>query len=363
MVFIRAFYPMLLEPSVYAIILAMEHFLKSRYKTGGKISENPFSVTYSGFFVATKKPVVIKIYKRGTLNSQIINRMKQKVREFAALNHHGIAKLIDGDYGWQGYYYVREYIEGKSLAELLANKQELGLEQALKITQEACRALEVAHAKGIIHGGLKPENVFLDQKGIVKLTDFVIEGEIKEALPQKILSLMDNGYYASTEELSGLAATSQSDIYALALVLAQLLLAGKLPLAQGFALGLKKLKQPGLFLAPELAALPRYLQEILSRALQAEPALRFASMSELRESLERKSLISQASPQQELITIFENTVTQFGGEEIKKEDAALEEVGQVKIKWAKEKHRNWILVLVLALSIVSGLAYAFLFAR
>jgi len=88
----------------------MERFLKSRYRIGEKLSENPFSITYKGTFLATDKPLVIKIYKRGTLSSNLIRNMKQKVKELSQISYHGIAKLIDGDYGWQGFYYVREFV-------------------------------------------------------------------------------------------------------------------------------------------------------------------------------------------------------------------------------------------------------------
>jgi serine/threonine-protein kinase len=179
----------------------MERFLKSRYKIGEKISETPFSVSYKGFFLGSDRPVIIKIYKRGTLNSSLISRMKQKVKDFSQIKHHGIAQLIDGDYGWQGFYYVREYIRGKNLEQLMGEGQKLGVEKAAAIAEEVCRMLEVVHAKGIIHGGLKPSNIFIDEQGLVKVADFVIEGEIKEAMPQKALNLMQDGMYASPERL------------------------------------------------------------------------------------------------------------------------------------------------------------------
>jgi len=341
----------------------MERFLKSRYKIGEKISENPFSVTYKGFFLGSNKPVVIKIYKRGTLNSGLINRMKQKVKELSQLNHHGIARLIDGDYGWQGFYYVREYIEGKTLEEALSDRKQISMERAAAVAEEVCRALEAAHAKGIVHGALKPSNVFIDAKGIVKVADFVIEGEIKEAMPQKILNIMDDGRYASPEELSGQPASASSDIYALGMMLYELIMNRFGLVEEGLAGGVAKLSERSSFPEPEaLAPLPRYLQEIISKALQADPCLRFSSAAELRESLENKNLAAKPLPQGEFITLFENTVTQYGGEDINAESESLKEVGQVNISWSKEKHRKWILALFLAIAFLSGILYAFLFA-
>ncbi len=340
----------------------MERFLKSRYKIGEKVSENPFSVTYKGFFLGTDKPVIIKIYKRGTLNSNIINRMKQKVRDFSLLNHHGIAKIIDGDYGWQGFYYVREYIQGRTLQQVLESDQKIGIDKAVTIVEEMCRALEPAHAKGIIHGALKPSNIFIDSQGVVKLVDFVIEGAIKEAMPQKALAIMENGRYASPEELAGNPASAFTDIYALGLILFELAVNGQ-AVESGLPGSLKKLKETSLFDRETLARFPRYLQEIISKALQIDPLLRFDSISDFRKSLEHKNLVLKAPPLEEYINIFEKTVTQYGGEELEKESESLEEVGRVRIRWGKEKHRNWILALLLGAALLSGILYAFLFGR
>src|SRR3989338_2776572 len=213
----------------------MERFLKSRYRIGENISENPFSVTYQGNFIGTNKPVIIKIYKRVTLNSNLINRMKQKVKELSCVTYHGIAKLIDGDYGWQGFYYVREYVEGQSLQEILNSKQAIGAEKAQVIAIEVCKALEVVHAKGII------------------------QGEIKEAMPQKVISIMDNGKYTSPEELTGSPASVSSDIYALGLIIYEMLVSS-LSIEKGLAGSLKRVKNANPINKEALAAFPRYLR-------------------------------------------------------------------------------------------------------
>ena len=341
----------------------MERFLKSRYKTAEKISENPFSVSYKGYFIGTNKPVIIKIYKRGTLNSTLIKHMKQKVKEFSFITHHGIAKMIDGDYGWQGFYYVREFVEGNSLEDLLSQGIDFGVEKSLAIASQACLALDFAHKKGIVLGAVKPSNIFVDSQGVVKLADFVIEGEVKEALPQKVLSIMQNGYYVSPEELCGQAASSSADIYALGLVLNQLMTHDAPNKEPGMMRSLLKLKEGAVFNQTSLNKLPRYLQDILKKALQRDPLLRFASAAEFGQSLEKKALFVKQPAHQEYISIFDNTVTQYGGEDVTSEHEEFKDLGRVRLRWGKEKHRHWILSIVLALSILSGLLYAFFLGR
>ena len=339
----------------------MERFLKSRYKIGEKISENPYSVTYKGSFLGNDKPLVIKIYKRATLNSSLISRMKEKVKTMVRLNHHGIVKLIDGDYGWQGFYYVREFVKGQSLKELIESGEKFELERSLPIIEEVCLVLEAAHTKGIIHGGLKPSNIFIDKKGIVKVADFVIEGEIKQAMPQKVLSIMTDGKYTAPDELAGLPASSASDIFSLGMILHEIAL-NKLPLSQfGLMGGLAKLRRRPMLSEEDVKDLPKYLQDVIAKALNKDPLLRFSTATEMRESLEKKSLVLKARPLEDYINLFDNTVTQYGAEELDKKSKPDLEERREKLNWGKEKHRYWILGVVLLSIFFFALLYIFMF--
>jgi serine/threonine protein kinase len=337
----------------------MEQLLKSKYRIGNKLAENPFSVTYQGFFIGTEKPVVIKIYKRGTLNSSLIKIMKQKVLALSLLNHHGVAKLLDGDYGWQGFYYVREHVNGFSLQDLLDRQEKAGVDKACAVMDQALAALQVAHEKGIVHAGLKPGNIFIDGQGLVKLTDFVVEGEIKAALPQKVEELMGGAQYASPEELQGRPVTPSSDLYSLGLILLEMATGKPLPRRSGLAGPLAKLQAKQVIPKEELAPLPAYLREIILCATEKEPLRRFATAQEFQESLAKHALIRQPQADEEFVRIYESVVTQYGGEVLDKESEALQDVGRVRLRWGKEKHRNWILAVVAALAVALGILYAF----
>ncbi|MDD4179671.1 MAG: serine/threonine-protein kinase [Candidatus Margulisbacteria bacterium] len=340
----------------------MDQILKSRYKISDKISETPFSVTYRGSFIGTDKPVIIKIYKRGTLNSLLIREMKQKVLGLSLLNHHGVAKLFDGDYGWQGFYYVREQIEGESLQAIMQRKGKIDIDKAMAIADQALTALEAAHEKGILHAGLKPTNIFVDNQGIVKLTDFVVQGEIKDSLPQKIFSLMDNGQYTSPEELEGKPLSPAADVFSLGMIIYEMVSGKPALLEKGLAGSIKKMKIDGLVPKEELAPLPPYLKDVLTKALRKDPLLRFPTANDFRQSLEKKMVIAAPVADQELAAIFENIVTQYGGEEIDSNSELLQEVGRINIRWGKEKHRNWILAVFIAAAVALGILYAFFFA-
>jgi len=339
----------------------MEQILKSRYKIAEKISENNFSVTYRGTLIGSDKAAIIKIYKRGTLSSTLIQQMKRKVKEFGRITHHGVAKLLDGDYGWQGFYYVREMIDGASLQEMLSRGEKLGVEKACDIMDQALAALSAVHSKGIIHAALKPSNIFIDGKGLVRLADFVIVGEVKESLPQKIHEIMSGSQYASPEELRGMPITAASDIYSLGLVFYQLAAGKPLSFNGSLAGNLQKMKGKPLFRREDLCSLPRFAADIVLRATEKDPILRFASAEEFRESIVKKNVSRRLPSDNGLMEIFERTVTQYGGEELAKTEEPPHQVG--KIQWRKEKHRSWILAGILAIAVAAGIIYAFIFGR
>lgn len=340
----------------------MEQILKSRYRTGEKISENHFSVTYKGFFIGTDKPVVIKIYKRGTLNSSLIREMKQKVKDFSIINHPNIAKILDGDYGWQGFYFVREFIDGESVQDIQQRGEKIGVEKAVTIADQVLAALELTHAKKMIHAALKPSNIFIDQQGIVKVADFVIESAVKDALPQKTMEVMQNAKFTSPEEIAGGEAGPSSDLFSLGIILYEMA-TGRSIVQDGLIGNLNKLKRP-ITLDPESASLlPRYLADIIRKAINFDPILRFNRAEAFRAALENKTLPSRRSSAEEFIKIFENTVTQYGGEELDQERVAPQDAGRVHLRWHREKHRNWILSAIVAAAVAIGLLYAFFLGR
>lgn len=347
---------------IYVIINGVDQLLKSKYRIGRKLSENPFSITYHGFLIGAEKPVIIKIYKRGTLNSSLIRSMKQRVRDFSLLAHHGAAKLLDGDYGWQGFYYVREYIEGLSVQELFERGEKIGAEKACAVVDQVLETLAVTHAKGIVHGALKPSNIFLDNQGLVKLADFVVEGEIKNAMPQRVEEILKNARYAAPEELAGEPAEPASDLYSLGLILFEMASGKPAPLPTGIEGNLLKLRSEFIG-QDQLAVLPAFLREIILKALAKDPLLRFSSAADFRLSLEKKMVLRKPPGESELTRVFESVVTQYGGEEINIESESLQDVGRLKLRWGIEKHRNWILALILAAAVSLGVLYAFFIGK
>lgn len=312
----------------------MDNFLKSKFKSGQKINESPFSLTYNGTTLSGEIPVIIKIYKRGTLNSSLIKVMKQKVKALQEFIDPRIVQLLDGDYGWQGFYYVRPYIKGQSLEET-AKQQKLSVEAVEELAVQICEALESAHKKGIVHGAINPRNIIIDRNGI-NLVDFVIEGEVKESLPQKAESIISNCEYMSPEEIAGSSAQISSDIFAVGLLLYKLL-------SNNAAFGSQLDKLHGKI--KPLTSAPRYLQDIIYKAMEPDPLTRFRTISQLGRSIKAKTILDPDNSKS------------FDLPQIELENKPKPQEEAVQIV-KQERKKNFFVLILIAISVLSGLIYA-----
>lgn len=268
----------------------MERLLKSRYKIKERIGEGPFSITYRGAYLEKDDPLIIKIYKRSVLSSPLIKVVKRKVRELCQMTHLNLARVIDGDYGWQGFYFVREYVDGQNLAELLRQAHKVPVDRMLEIVYGICAGLAAAHSKGIVHGALNPNNVFIDKNGTVKLTDLIIVPEMRGSVKERAEMAYHNSSYLSPEEIGGGLGSARSDIYSVAL-LAHEMLSGKNPFSASTGLHSALMI---LNAQPEkLVDVPRYLEEVLSRALEKDPMFRFRTINGFEASLRSKTVIEE----------------------------------------------------------------------
>lgn len=271
----------------------MERFLKSRYKIGEQIGEGPFNITYKGFVLGNDLPVVIKIYKRRVLNSPLIKQVKKKVKNFCTLAHPNIAKVYDGDYGWQGFYFVREYIEGKSLRELIKSGKGMEIDKVQDIGLSICEALRAAHESDIIHGALSSNNVFINKEGVVKVADFVIESSMRSATKESAEELLRSGGFLPPERVKGELLSKKGDIYNVGLLLYNML-TSRNPYngTSEIDIALKLVREETSPPSKWNPNVPSYMDEIVLKAMDKDPLLRF-DIGELYSSLKAKGIVGR----------------------------------------------------------------------
>lgn len=175
------------------------------------------------------KLVAIKLIRRAVEHEELRKRFQNEQKALAALDHPNIARLLDGGVTADGHsYLVMEYIEGKPIDEY-CDEEGLVVEKRLEIFRSVCAAVHYAHQRLVIHRDLKPANILVTADGTPKLLDFgiakLLDEASSEAAPQTMgLSVpFLTPEYASPEQIRGEAITTASDIYALGVILYELL--------------------------------------------------------------------------------------------------------------------------------------------
>lgn len=201
---------------------------------------------------------------------QFAARFEKEAHALAALNHPNIVGVYD--FGQTGgfYFLLMEFVDGVNLRLLLQSKR-LTQKEALSIVPPVCEALQCAHDHGIVHRDIKPENLLIDRAGTVKIADFGIakivgepdgaEGELKQGTPD----------YAAPEQVNG-TADHRADIYSLGVVLYEML-TGERP---------KEIITP----PSKRVQVDIRIDEIVLRALERTPQMRYATAAEMRQSVE-----------------------------------------------------------------------------
>ncbi|MBS1811235.1 MAG: protein kinase [Acidobacteria bacterium] len=263
---------------------------------------------------AYQQQVAIKIVGAQLLSphgTDLIQRFRQERQILASLNHPNIASLVDGGTTSTGLpYVVMEYIEGVPLQEY-CDQQQLPLRARLRLFQKVCEAVQFAHQKLIIHRDLKPGNILVNQDGVVKLLDFGIakllspEPAATGAEITQTLQLLTPAH-ASPEQLRGEPISTATDVYALGLILYELLTAQRaykiqnLPLTEIIRIVCEELPpKPSTIVKITETGLPSTQRErlsaklsgdldtILLTALQKAPEQRYASVAAFHADIER----------------------------------------------------------------------------
>jgi formylglycine-generating enzyme required for sulfatase activity len=267
-----------------------------RYQIVGEIGRGGMGAVYRGVDPAIGRTVAIKtILFSGTGSQadvqQLRGRFLREAQAAGTLNHPNIVTVFDvGEDGGVAYI-VMEFIQGRSLEDLLTNSgQPLSAERAMGILASAARALDYAHGRGIVHRDVKPANIMVQDDGVVKLTDFGI-AKVLSADTMTLESMMvGSPHFLSPEQLRAEQATGRSDQYSLAVV-AFNLLTGRKPFHADSMAAL--LTQIVMHEPPRDARLNYAADGALRRALSKSPANRFDSCAAFVEAL-RKAWVRPA---------------------------------------------------------------------
>lgn len=271
------------------------HTLSDRYEVIEVLGKGGMGVVYKGRRTQINKFVAIKVLKTALIEDEVsLKRFEQEAIASANLDDPHLISVYDFGYGPSGEpYLVMDFLEGKSLEDVIERQGPISLDRFLHIFNQACQALSYIHTRNIIHRDLKPSNIMLvktqSSDEFVKLVDFGIAKVIgdDQRLMQKLTATgqsFGSPLYMSPEQCMGREVDVRSDIYSLGCVMFEAL-TGRTPIAGENALQtvFMHINAPPLMLnqaGPGLTHPPR-VQELIMRCLEKDPDKRFQSASEI----------------------------------------------------------------------------------
>jgi eukaryotic-like serine/threonine-protein kinase len=263
-------------------VIADRFELEELCGTGG------MSSVFRAHDVQLDRPVAIKIlHTRYVDDAEYVERFRREARAVAQLSHPNIVTVIDRGEDGGRQYIVFEYVEGENLKELISRTGRLPVRRAVELALAVADGLAFAHARGLVHRDVKPQNVLLNDNGDVKVTDFGIARslDVEHGVTQTG-TVMGTGEYLAPEQASGDPVSPATDVYSLGVVLRELL-AGDVPFeGENFvAVALQHVNEPAPSLRDRRRDIPPRLAAAVERALEKDPALRFASMDEFAAEL------------------------------------------------------------------------------
>jgi serine/threonine protein kinase len=212
------------------------------------------------------------------------------------LNHPGVMKVF-ADPGRTEVYMAMEWVEGRLLRDILKEQRKLPAERAIRIALGICDALDYIHTEGVVHRDLKPENIMVGPNDEVKLIDFGIAGQegARRITFAKLSNVMGTPDYISPEQVKGKRGDARSDIYALGVMLYEML-TGTSPFhgPNAFAIMNDRLLNNPVPPREIDPAITPQLQEIVYRAMERDPRNRYGSARELAWDLQHQDQVGVA---------------------------------------------------------------------
>ena len=233
------------------------------------------------------RQVAIKILRSNFENDSLaIARFQREAYAMAELNHPNIVGISDVGDADDQQYIVMEYIDGLTLKQYINEHAPLANEEAIRIGDEILAAMSLAHSSGIIHRDLKPQNILITKDGIAKVTDFGIAKALSETSLTQTNSMFGSVHYLSPEQARGGNATPQSDLYAIGIIIYEML-TGAIPFDGDSAvtIALKHFQENLPSIINQNKNVPQALENVVIRATAKKLSDRYANVTDMRRDL------------------------------------------------------------------------------
>ena len=270
----------------------------NRYQILEKLGEGGMGRVYKALDLELDRAVALKTIRGDkSSSSEIRERFKQELILARKITHKNVIRIYDlGEFEGMKFF-TMELVEGQSLREVLNEKQKLSVAETLSFMKQMLAGLAEAHSQDVVHRDLKPQNIMVDGRGIIRIMDFGIARTADSATMTGTGEMMGTPDYISPEQVKGETATAPSDLYSFGIILFELLTGetpfkGDTPIAKIVARIQAKAPSPRA-LNPDI---PAYLERIILKCLEADPDLRYRSAEAMLEDLAREQVDSSLWP-------------------------------------------------------------------
>jgi serine/threonine-protein kinase len=258
-----------------------------RYELEELVGSGGMSNVFRAHDRLLERTVALKIlHEQYTRDEDYVERFRREARAVAQLTHPNIVTVIDRGEQDGRQFIVFEFVEGQNLKELSAQGP-LDPHEAIRLTLQVAHALSFAHARGLVHRDVKPQNVLLNEDGQAKVTDFGIARSLDVHGVTQTGTVLGTSDYIAPEQARGQKVDPKTDIYSLGAVLYELL-TGEVPFSGDnfVAVAMRHVSEPAPSVLEHRPDCPLRLDLAIQRAMAKDPADRFASMDELCAELE-----------------------------------------------------------------------------
>jgi serine/threonine-protein kinase len=266
--------------------------LDGRYRVDARVARGGMATVYTGFDVRLDRVVAIKVM-HATLadDDEFVARFHREARAAAMLSHHNVVAIYDQGEDAGRVFLVMEHVTGGTLRDRMRVEGRLSPVAALAIMEPVLQALSAAHAAGLVHRDVKPENILITPGGAVKVADFGLARAVESSAMTTTGLLIGTVSYLAPEQVVTGRADMRSDVYAAGIVLFEMLTGappfdGETPLSVAYQHVNNTVPRP----SSVLAGVPRELDDIVAIATHRDPAERPADARELLSAVRRAQL-------------------------------------------------------------------------
>ena len=261
--------------------------INDRYEVIKSIGEGGMANVYLAYDTILDRRVAVKVLRGDLSNDEkFVRRFQREALSASSLSHPNIVEMYDVGEDNGLYYIVMDYIEGKTLKQLIKKRGSLTLSEAIDIMLQLTDGISHAHDSYIIHRDLKPQNIMICEDGTIKITDFGIAMALNSTQLTQTNSVMGSVHYLPPEQASGKGATIRSDIYSMGILFYELL-TGSLPFKGDNAveIALKQLRDEIPSVRKKNPSIPQSVENVIIKATAKNPKNRYADAKEMHADL------------------------------------------------------------------------------